>query len=246
MDLNICIEDLGVRDSEETIRQKIDKCKQLGFHTIALSVVVDLSESKSKMVQIPEPPNKEVLNIGKRFTIYTRLTVKVNHTDSLYKLNKNPTTASYDLLALEPLNYDILQYIARGNTSLDILTFDLSERMDFNFFKTKFKTLEDRNVCIEINYGAAQLGSALRRNIICNGQNLIEKTMKNVILSNGVKDLFRLRGPMDAISLGVLFMIPQKRCHDTVYKNATKALESAKYRSNPTSSAIELITPHAS
>lgn len=253
MDLNICIECAGVRDSDNVIREKLDKCFQLGFHTVALSVNIDVSNYKSKGkgskaksgetddIHIPPAPDKKSLNLTNKLKVYTRLTVRVGHTEPLYKLSKNPVTSTYDLLALEPQNYEILQYIARGNTNLDILTFDLSDRMDFNIFKTKFKILEDKNVCMEINYGATQMGSSMRRNIICNGQNLIEKTIKNVILSNGVQDTFRLRGPMDAMSLGVLFMIPQKRCHDTVYKNGAKALESAKHRANPISSAIELI-----
>lgn len=243
MDLNICIENCGVRDSDALINEKLDRCKQLGFHTIALSVCVDITSPKPKQQQqlnIPMPPDKS-LYTTRNMKVYTRLTVKVQETIQLFKLSKSPEASKYDLLALEPQNAKILQYIATGSTELDILTFNLSERLDFSLFKVRFKILEERGVCIEINYGPAQLGSSLRRNIICNGQNLIEKTHKNVILSSGVEDIFRLRGPKDAVSLGVLFMIPPKRCYNTVYKNGKKALDLAKHRANPISSAIELI-----
>ena len=242
MDLNICIELDGVRDSDQVIREKLERCRELGFHTVALSVTFDASNPDLKQLNIPPPPNKE--SFVTSLKVYTRLTARVSENSQLFKLNKHPNSSKYDLLALEPQNANLLKYIATGSTELDILTFNLGERLDFSLFKFRFKLLEDRGVCVEINYGPAQLGSAIRRNIICNGQNLIEKTHKNVILSNGVGDIFRLRGPSDAVNLGILFMIPQKRCHDTVYKNAQMALECAKHRANPISSAIELIKTH--
>lgn len=240
MDLNICIETGGVRDSDQIIREKVERCRLLGFHTIALSVNIDLSDKSKEQLVIPSPPTKDVIS-HPRLTVCTRLTVKVSETIQLYKLNKSPELSKYGLLALEPQNNKLLQYITTGSADLDILSFDLSDRPDFNLFKTRFKLLQTRGVCFEINYGPAQLGSSLRRNIISNGQNLVEKINKNLILSSGVQDIFRLRSPMDAQSLGVLFMIPYKKCHETVYKNGSKALEAAKQRVNPISSAIELV-----
>lgn len=163
--------------------------------------------------------------------------------NQLYKLSKNKETAKYNLLALEPQNPKILQYISVGSADLDILTFDFSDRLDYSLFKINFKVLEGRGVCIEINYGPAQLGSSLRRNVICNGQNLTEKTAKNIILSSGINDSFRLRSPKDAKSLGVLFMLPSNRCHDAVHNNGQKAITLSKRRINPTSGAIELVKP---
>lgn len=242
MDLNICIEKDGTRDPVNIIEDKLDRCLQLGFHTVALSVYIDISNFKAKNdITLPPPPDLKSLSYSTKLKVYTRLTVRVGHADLLYKLNKHPLTPAYNLIALEPRNSDICNYLVNSATIMDILTFNLSDRLDFNLFKMKFKTLEDRNVCIEINYGAAQMGSSLRRNIICNGQNITEKTIKNVILSNGIQDTFRLRGPMDAMSIGVLFMIPLKRCHDTVHKNALKAIESSRSRKNPVSSAITLV-----
>lgn len=244
MDLNVCIEDLGVRNTDDVIREKLARCKQLGFHTVALSVIVDLTSTKNpkqkKQLDIKPPPDKE-LYTTKLLKIYTRLTVKVSEPIQIYKLNKDPEASKYDLLALEPQNDKILAHIVSGSAELEILTFNLSERLDYKLFKVKYKLLEDRGVCFEINYGQAQTGSGSRRNIICNGQNLVEKTHKNIILSSGIDDIFRLRGPKDVVSLGVLLMIPPKRCHETVYKNGLKALELAKHRANPISSAIEEI-----
>lgn len=233
MELNLIVEDSGIRDTCQVMNEKILRCKVLGFKTIALTVVINAPV-------VPQPPNLSAL-VTSQLTVYTRLTVRVKESLELYKLSKCKELSHYNLLALEPQNSDILQYICSGNAELDILTFNLSERLDYNIFKSNFKVLEDRGVCIEINYGPAQLGSALRRNIICNGQNLTEKTMKNIILSNGVSDTFRLRGPQDAKSLGVLFLLPSNKCFEAVFKNGTKAINLSKYRRNPASSAIELI-----
>lgn len=238
MDLNVCIESSqGIRDSSEILRNKLERCKQLGFHTVAVSVCTDISEKK---FTIPPPPTKESLTYP-NLRVYTRLTVKVSETAQLFKLSKSPDVAKYDLLALEPQNNTILQYIANGSADLDILTLDLSET-NIRVSKIRFSVLQTKGVCIEINYGPAQLSSSMRRNIICNGQNLAEKiNTSSLILSSGVQDIFRLRSPMDAQSLGVLFMIPYKKCHDIVYKNGQKALQASKHRKNPVSSAIELV-----
>lgn len=243
MDLNICIEIDGIRDSDSIIRSKLERCRQLGFRTIALSVCIDIThfaEKSKQQIVVPPPPNDEIIILA-GLKVYTRLTVKVSETIQLFKLHKNSEASKYALLALEPQNNKIFQYICTSSTDLDILTFNLSERLDYNLFKTKFGLLQTRGVCFEINYGPAQLGSTLRRNIICNGQNLVEKINKNLILSSGVQDIFRLRGPKDAESIGVLFMIPFKRCHETVYTNAQRALECAQHRMQPISSAVEMI-----
>jgi ribonuclease P/MRP protein subunit RPP1 len=243
MDLNVCIESHGIRDPDDVIREKLKRCRQLGFNTVALSVYLDithLSDKSKQQLSIPAPPDPNVIaHPGLR--VYTRLTVKVSETIQLFKLHKCAETSKYNLLALEPQNNKLFQYLTTGSSDLDILTFNLSERLDYNLFKAKFKLLQKKDVCFEINYGPAQLGSTLRRNVICNGQNLVEKISKNLIISSGVQDIFRLRGPKDAESLGVLFMLPFKKCHETVFKNGQKALESAKHRINQISTAIELI-----
>lgn len=237
MDLNISVENCGPRDSEQVIRHKLDRCKALGFHTVALSVTIEIKNSSPV---VPKPPDVSSYNVC-NLKILTRLTVKVSESLQLYKLGKCKETSMYDLLALEPQNHNILQYICVGSAELDILTFDLSDRLDYNLFKVGYKVLEDKGVCVEINYGQAQLGSALRRNIICNGQNLTEKTTKNIILSSGIDDAFRFRGPKDVTSLGPLFLLTTSTSHAAVYVNASKAINQAKHRANPASSAIELI-----
>lgn len=239
MDLNIIVGSKDTRDSPETIREKVIRCMELGHKTIALSIVIDL-DAKQTNVQVPSPPTTgefKSLNVK----VLTRLTVRVAETLQLYKLNKHANTNQYDLLALEPQNSKILQYISIGSADLDILTFSLSDRMEYNLYKVGFKVLEQRGVCFEINYGPAQINQASRRNVICNGQMLAEKTSKNIIFSSGVDDIFRFRGPKDAESLGVLFLLPSGRCYDAVYNNGTKAINSSKHRKNPCSSAIELI-----
>lgn len=237
MDLNVIVENCGPRDSDQIIKQKLARCKVLGFEAVALSVTIEIKDEK---FEVPLPPDVEGLS-SSQFKVYTRLTAKVSETIQIYKLNKSKETAKYDLLALEPQNAKILQYISSGSADLDILTFNLSQRMDYTLFKTAFRVLEERGVCIEINYGPAQLGSSLRRHTICNGQNLTEKTSKNIILSSGVNDIFRLRGPKDATSVGVLFLMAPNKCHEAVFKNGTKAINHAKHRANPASSAIELV-----
>lgn len=238
MDLNIIIENCGKRESDITILERVNRCRELGFHTIALSVIVDI---RNKNFSIPEPPNVAAYS-EKGFKVYSRLTAKTDQNLELFKLNKDKQTAKYDLLALEPCSDKILHYISGGSTELDILTFDFSERTDFKLVKVNYDSLLKKGVCLEINYGPAQLGSSLRRNIICAGQKLVEKCCKMIILSSGIDDTFRLRGPKDAECVGYLLMLPRNKCHDAVYRNGFSAIRLAKCRKNPSSSAIELVT----
>lgn len=234
MDLNIVIEESSQRDSDQVIKHKLATCKSLGYTTVALSVIVNLSHSTS----IPKPP--ECKHIApQNLTVLTRLTAKCTESIQLYKLSKMKETSFYDLVALEPQNIKMLNYIGTGSADLDILSLNLADRMEYSIFKTSYNVIEKRGVCIEINYGPCLLSSSLRRNVICNGQNLAEKTQKNLIFSSGLKESFRLRGPKDAISLGALFMLPQNRCYDAVYSNAKKAINLSKHKKNPAASAIE-------
>lgn len=211
---------------------------ELGHKTIALAIVIDLEAKQA--VEVPPPPDTTPFKALK-INVLTRLTVRCSETLQLYKLSKNVNTSQYDLLALEPQNARILQYISMGSADLDILTFSLSDRLDYHVYKIGFKVLEQKGVCFEINYGSAQINQASRRNTICNGQMLTEKTSKNIILSSGVDDMFRFRGPKDAERLGMLFLLPSGRCYDAAYNNGTKAINSSKHRKNPCSSAIELV-----
>lgn len=237
MDLNVIVENNGTRDSDNIIKQKLTRCKILGFHTVALSVIINI---KSNSPIVPPPPDVKSLAPA-QLKVLSRLTVKVEENMQIHKLKKCKESRKYDLLAFEPQNTNILQYIGQGQVELDILTFNLSDRLDYSLFKIGYKVLEDKGVCFEINYGPAQLGSSLRRNIICNGQNLTEKTTKNIILSSGVEDIFRLRGPKDAKSIGILFLLKANKIHDAVFNNGLKAISSAKHRANPASSVIELV-----
>lgn len=236
MDLNVIIGSQSGCDSDQVIRQKLERCHALGFHTVALAVVIDATKS----IKVPLPPKVKDLTPS-NLKVYTRLTVKLGETLQLYKINKSKDCQKYDLLAIEPQNPKILQYISTGNAELDILTFELTERLDMTLFKIGFKNLEQRGVCLEINYGPAQLGSSLRRTTICNGQHITERNAKNVILSSGIDDVFRLRGPKDVKSLGVLFLLPTNRCHDAVFINGQKAINLSKQRKDPASGVIELV-----
>lgn len=239
MDLNVIIENCGPRDPDNVIQEKLSRCRALGFREVAMSVIVEVKNAKPV---IPAPPDLKLYtsnNGPHSLKVYSRLTVKISEPKFLYNLKKE--TSKYDLLALEPQNLKVLQYIGNGDAELDILTFNLADHLDYSIFKAKITELEKRGVCTEINYGPAQMGNSSRRNIICNGQNLFEKFPKNIILSNGISDTFRLRGPKDAQSIGTLFLMPVTKCHDAVFRTARGAIKLAKNRSNPTSRAIEEI-----
>lgn len=238
MDLNVLIVDIdGKRDSNQVVNDKLARCKELGFQTICLSVIVD---AQNVPFDVPPAPKRNELSIPFGLTVLFRLTVIVTDPMQVYKVNKCKERSKYDILAFQPQNYKILQHLSTGNTNFEILTFDLADRLDYNLFKISLQKLEQHGVCIEINYGQAQLSSSTRRNIISNGQSLTEKSTRNIILSSGVNDIFRLRGPKDAKYLGVLFLLSINKCHDAVFKNGLKAIDLAKHRSNPASSAIEL------
>lgn len=227
-------------DSEQIIKQKLERCKILGHKEVALAIVVDLTDTGGKKQQpsVPPPPNITDI-IPSHMKAYTRITIRFSDPGQLHKVKT--FAHKYDLIALQPLNAKMLEYVTTGNPEVDILSLDLSEKIENNFYKTSVKVLEERGVCIEINYGPAQLGSTMRRSVISNGQGLVEKSHKNIILSSGIDDIFRLRGPKDAKCLGVLFMLTLNQSHDAVFNNGQKAISCSKSRKNPVATVIELI-----
>lgn len=231
MDLNIIIHRNGSGDQLSSINDKLARCKELGFHTIALSVYATFNT-------IPPAPKLDQLSIPDGLKVLTRLTAMVSSSDEVFKVSKSKEKSEYDLLAYEPQNTKILQHLASSSSSFEILTFNLCDRLDYNTFKVSLQKLKQQGVCIELNYATAQINS-FRRNIIANGQCLTEKSSRNVILSNGIDDIFRLRGPKDAQFIGVLFLMSMNKCHDAVYNNGSNAINLAKHRGNPASSAIE-------
>lgn len=82
---------------------------------------------------------------------------------------------------------DHLGWAARAD--VDIVTFNLSERLDFNMLTASHRSQGERGVCLEIHFGPTLMGSSMRRNLICNGQNVYEKVSRNIISSSGTGDL---------------------------------------------------------
>lgn len=242
MDLNIIIEEDGQRDDARVINEKLSRCFHLGHNTISLAVVIDCHNNTS--CNVPEPPELDKLSVPSSLKVYTRLTIKIIDSLTLHKIKRQQNTSKYDLIAIEPVGEKMYRHVCSGSTEVDIVTFDMSQRLDYSIFKVGLRPILDRGTCVEINYGQGQLGPSSRRNLICNAQNLTEKVRKSIILSSGVKDTFRIRGPKDAKSIGSLFLLSSRDCHESVYKNAQRAIEHSKHRKNPTSSVIrEMIEP---
>lgn len=230
MDLNIVIHKNSTGNTFSGINEKLARCKELGFHTVALSVYATHDT-------IPPAPKLNELSIPNGLKVLTRLTAIVSSSDEVYKFSKSKLRLEYDLLAFEPQNTKILQHLASSSPNFEILTFNLTERLDYSIFKISLQKLKQQGVCVELNYASTQINS-FRRNIIANAQGLTEKSSRNIILSNGIDDIFRLRGPKDAQFIGVLFLMSMNKCHDAVFNNGLNAINLAKHRGNQASSAI--------
>lgn len=109
---------------------------------------------------------------------------------------------SYDLVAVRPLDQECLYEQAFTKSDADIISLDLSVRLNFYIQKTWIKLAVARGIQIEIVYGSGcleQQSAALRKVFLMNAIQLTRlcKGGRNLILSSEAVSLLYMRSPTD-------------------------------------------------
>ncbi|KAH9497029.1 Ribonuclease P protein subunit p30 [Dermatophagoides farinae] len=236
MDLNLIIYNDGF-DLDKSIVKLIESCLKFDYKRIALAVQII---GGGKDVKIPIPPTIKLRGDQKNIKIYTRLTVQIGDSNSLFHLSKNENLKHYDILAIEPMNEKILNYLNGGNFEFDILTFSSINSSIVNMIKkANFSLPISKGIGIEINYSNCLSSSSQRRQTIAFGQMLVDKTRsKNIILSSGTSIATNIRSPHDVIYIGLLFGLQENQSKRSLYKNTETVIKHSELRRNIITSII--------
>lgn len=178
---------------------------------------------------IPQPPNvPSTLKEDEKFEIYTRLTVKVDESLQVHKLNKSDVQHKYDLLACEiGSNEKALNSFCGGHLNCDILALELSNpKLCFILRTANLNLPREKGVLFEISYRDLLSSQSIRINTIANARLLIEKCKgKNVLFSSGAKYKLDFRSPVDVSNLGELFGLKENLSKEAVFWNGLRAIK---------------------
>jgi len=136
------------------------------------------------------------------FLQLTRATIRIDDNGALAQLrDTNEVLASYDLIAVKTSNEKVLHSICLEPGVVDIVTFDLAERLP----RVKPNVLAEaakNGLFFECQYGEAVRNEKVRRMVLSNLAGLAKATRgKHLLVSSGAKAPLELRSPSDLFAM---------------------------------------------
>lgn len=184
-DLNVCV---PASEREVTLKTLCD----LGYDVVAFTTTITPSNYNKKSNPAPPPPLTSVPNCTKSrkpVRVLQRLTVHIDEVNDLSILNNRELIKPYDLIAARPSNEKLLQQCLQSD-GIDIITFDLHERLMFQLKRPHLHVAVEKGVLFEIAYAAALQGHVELRNVISNACNVNRTTKcEHVVLCSGATNL---------------------------------------------------------
>ncbi|KAI5366462.1 putative RNase P subunit p30, polymerase/histidinol phosphatase [Septoria linicola] len=223
---------------------------ELGYNVVALNHTI--SGKLPADLTNPIPSHEDLLRTHKtlpppsKLTILRRITLTLTETS-----HQNARVASlasnYDILALRPVDEKTLQ-LACSSLDCDIITLDLTQRLNFFFKHKMLQVAISAGKRIEICYAQGLLANdaQARRSLISNATQLIRATRgRGMILSSGV-DLQRIgavgcRGPWDVVNLAAVWGLGQERGYEAVSKEARSVVVMGKLKRTGYRGAVDVV-----
>ncbi len=139
------------------------------------------------------------------FSIRTRLMLSLTDPAQQHALTpSNPALLSYDLVSVRPGNEKLL-HAALSSGVVDIISFDLSQRLPFPLRITPVKMALAAGVLFEVCYSASLADPVARRSFFANLSHFAFITRgQNLIFTSGAATALSLRPPSSAAALGAL------------------------------------------
>ncbi|BDA47015.1 Ribonuclease P protein subunit p30 [Coccomyxa sp. Obi] len=162
----------------------------------------------------------------------SRLTVAVEEAAAAAQLlgGPNPITASYDLLAVQPLSERVFQQ-ACTTLVVDVITFDMARRLPFRLWPGPLQAAVKRGVHLEICYSAALRDETSRRNFFSNASALVRAARGHgIIVSSGARTAFELRGPYDVMNLVTLCGLTEQQAKAAMSERCRQVARHAEIR----------------
>jgi len=238
-----------VRQSDARKTEKmIRKAVELGYETIAISSICELTTAKSKKGKqksscLPPfnwnelPGIQSLMASHRKVKLLSRLTVLIHDQSQLHQLLSDSFTA-YDILAVRPTTEKLFQQCC-GTLDVDVISLDVTSRLPFYLKHPQVGQAIERGIHFEIVYSPAIRNTMQRKYVISNALEIVRTSKgRNLILSSEAESAIDLRGPYDVSNLGLLFGLKQEQCKAAVSKNVRAVLYHAEGRKCAAKSTI--------
>ncbi|XP_043957920.1 ribonuclease P protein subunit p30 isoform X1 [Gambusia affinis] len=229
MDLNVLFS-----TDRSRLQSLVETAAHLGFSTVAINYVYELTTKKRQEVPSPVPISELIGQLpvvqgrSRPIKVLNRLTVVMSEASPF-----RPNDAEYrafDLLAIQPTT-EKLFHTSCMLCEVDIICISVTEKLPFFFKRAPINGAIDRGVVFEVSYASALRDSTMRRYTIANAVCLMESCKgKNVIVSSAAEKALDLRGPYDIINLGALFGLSDADSKEAVSSTCRAVLLHAETR----------------
>ncbi|XP_022664148.1 ribonuclease P protein subunit p30-like [Varroa jacobsoni] len=232
-DLNIIVYENGCKTPDHEVLACIRKAFKLGFNTLALNVIIGESELSTKQplpkpikFDIPEFCLKEARSQGRTLKLLTRLSGKVSDNQQAHKLQHNPISCEYDLLAAFPTTHGLLNSII-DQGGVDILFYPLTETYAFPKNSCISYAIQ-KGIFYELAY--SPLLGPKRAVALRSMRRLMHHERTGFIFSSGTSSPEFLRGPLDVSFLGHLLELEADYARRLVWDAPSNVLVHAETR----------------
>lgn len=210
----------------------------MGYNVLALSHTLS---GKLPGELICPIPTKLPFNIPSKLQVLRRCTLILSDPSQNHRIASLAST--YDILALRPTNEKTLQQACQS-LECDIISLDLTERLEYHFKMKMLSQAVERGIKIEICYapGVLATDSNARRNVISNATQLIRATRgRGLIVSSGAQQAVACRGPADIINLAAVWGLGQEKGKEAVSHLARSVVVSAQLKRNGFRGAVDVV-----
>ncbi|CAF0907312.1 unnamed protein product [Brachionus calyciflorus] len=237
-DLNLNVTNLN----DNLIDQLVENAIKLGYDNLALSIDFEfpnVASIKSKdqkkkeskpQLNIPTPkayklPPKiaDRLNLlSKKINLFSRINIKIKPNDINTYLHhlKSKAVMNFDIIALEPVDSQVLLYLCSNNFNADIISITSGidcGLTDKHLTRPLNNAVSAFGLTFELNYSPSISSSTERRDFIMAGRCLTFNTKsKGLIISSGASNSLNLRGPYELLNLVKLFDINERESHQII------------------------------
>jgi len=229
--------------NKATARELVNTAIKLGYDGIAWNYTLTRKVKPTDVCPIQPVELDSKVMIGSQvgllrpksspttFQQKKRLTVHLDDASQVHTLNaSNPALRSYDLIAVRPSSERLFQH-AVSQMDIDIISIDFSQKVPFYLKRPQLGQAIERGIQFEICYAPAVRDSASRKYLISNAMQLLHMTKcKNILIASEAARAMDLRGPYDAINLGVLFGLKQSLAKQCIAAHAQSVLLHAETR----------------
>ncbi|XP_025208641.1 ribonuclease P protein subunit p30-like isoform X2 [Melanaphis sacchari] len=170
---------LGVGNSNRK-KKKIAECN-------------DENNEENDWVPTPKLRNHD----DSKLTIINRLTVQITNIGQLHRIFNSQNFKSYIILAVEPLNDQVLQELVTLS-SIDIITCNIKTSIT----PKQYTIAIEKNIYFEVSYAPMLVNYITRQDTLSLAHLLhIKGKSKNIIISSGAVNKLDIRNPHDVMNL---------------------------------------------